>query len=296
MAAETLQDLEGRLARIEDLGAGVSTMKALAAVNIQHFENAAAAAQGYFDNVLSALQILLINEPDGVCYPESNSSDSLIVAIGSDQGMVGQFNELVADKSAKQMNDIRIRDSRAHLLSLGPRAASSLLNLKLEIDDELSMAGNLNDAVDVVRNLLDFIADNGQSDYPLWVVHNRPDGGASYKTAGRRILPLDRELLDTVRNRNWEGRSIPQIRYYWDSLFYELSREYLFVAMYTAVVESLASENAARLAAMQAAENNIEEKKEQVGTRYNQQRQYSITSELLDIVSGFESLGENKPV
>jgi F-type H+-transporting ATPase subunit gamma len=79
-------------------------------------------------------------------------------------------------------------------------------------------------------------------------------------------------------------------RYSWKSLFEKLSREYLFITLYYAVVQSLASENAARLAAMQAAEKNIDEKKEEVRTMFNQKRQSSITEELLDIVGGFEAL------
>jgi len=57
-------------------------------------------------------------------------------------------------------------------------------------------------------------------------------------------------------------------------------------------VESLASENAARLAAMQGAQKNIEELMDDLENQYNQLRQMSITGELLDIVSGFEALGQ----
>jgi F-type H+-transporting ATPase subunit gamma len=55
-------------------------------------------------------------------------------------------------------------------------------------------------------------------------------------------------------------------------------------------VESLAAENASRMASMQAAERNIDERIQELIKRLNQQRQTAITSELLDIVSGFEAL------
>jgi len=77
------------------------------------------------------------------------------------------------------------------------------------------------------------------------------------------------------------------------SLFSSLIREYLFVSLFRAFAESLASENASRLAAMQGAEKNIEEQLGELNRRYHQQRQMSITEELLDIVSGYEALSDD---
>jgi F-type H+-transporting ATPase subunit gamma len=76
----------------------------------------------------------------------------------------------------------------------------------------------------------------------------------------------------------------------WDELFAALMRQYLFVSLYRAAVESLAAENASRLAAMQGAESSVEERLETLENRYHRQRQLRITEELLDIVSGFEAL------
>jgi F-type H+-transporting ATPase subunit gamma len=76
----------------------------------------------------------------------------------------------------------------------------------------------------------------------------------------------------------------------WETLFSALIREYLFVSLYRATIESLASENAARLSSMQAAAKNIEERLAVRNAGYCQQRQNVVIGELLDIVSGFEAL------
>jgi F-type H+-transporting ATPase subunit gamma len=73
-------------------------------------------------------------------------------------------------------------------------------------------------------------------------------------------------------------------------LFSELTRQYLFVSLYRACAESMASENASRLASMQAAEGNIGERLDEFHAQLRNERQNSITEELLDIVSGFEAL------
>jgi F-type H+-transporting ATPase subunit gamma len=69
-----------------------------------------------------------------------------------------------------------------------------------------------------------------------------------------------------------------------------LIREYLFVSIFRACAESLASENASRLAAMQRADKNIDELLEDLNRTFHRLRQSGIDEELFDVISGFESL------
>jgi F-type H+-transporting ATPase subunit gamma len=75
-------------------------------------------------------------------------------------------------------------------------------------------------------------------------------------------------------------------------LFVRFIRQYLFASLYRAFAESLASENASRLASMKGAERNIEERLSELSSLFRRQRQISITGELLDIVSGFKALAK----
>jgi F-type H+-transporting ATPase subunit gamma len=79
----------------------------------------------------------------------------------------------------------------------------------------------------------------------------------------------------------------------WQQLLGSLIRQFFFIALYRTMVESLASENAARLAAMQVAEKNINQRLDEITGQYNHRRQSAITAELLDIVSGFEALASS---
>jgi F-type H+-transporting ATPase subunit gamma len=74
------------------------------------------------------------------------------------------------------------------------------------------------------------------------------------------------------------------------TLFSSLIRHYLFVSLFRAFAETMASENASRLVAMQGAEKNIDERLVELNAQFHQKRQMSITEELLDIVAGFEAL------
>ena len=69
-----------------------------------------------------------------------------------------------------------------------------------------------------------------------------------------------------------------------------LIREYLFISLFRACAESLTSENASRLAAMQRAEENIGDSLEHLNATFHRVRQSGIDEELFDVVSGFEAL------
>ncbi len=125
---------------------------------------------------------------------------------------------------------------------------------------------------------------------PVLLFHNRPEGRSSYYPSVTQVMPLAREWLENIQAREWESRKVPLYTMDYEKLFSSLLREYIFIMLFRSLVESLAAENASRLASMQAAESNIEEHMDELTKQYNQTRQEAITSEILDIVSGYEAL------
>jgi F-type H+-transporting ATPase subunit gamma len=123
--------------------------------------------------------------------------------------------------------------------------------------------------------------------------HSRPTSQASFRPHTVRMLPLDRSWLEQLKEKKWESRCLPIFTMDPELLFSALVRQYLFVSIFRAFVESLASENASRLASMQGAEKNIGERLAELNNQYHQQRQMAITEELLDIVAGFEAMKES---
>jgi F-type H+-transporting ATPase subunit gamma len=87
----------------------------------------------------------------------------------------------------------------------------------------------------------------------IYVFHNRLQSAALYEPVGKRLLPLDAKWRDELIRLPWPGPNLPQIL--GDSMptLAALVREYLFISIYKACAESLASENGSRLAAMQRA-------------------------------------------
>ena len=124
----------------------------------------------------------------------------------------------------------------------------------------------------------------------LHLFHNRPVAGASYAPVGQRLLPLDEEWRRNLAKRPWPTRSLPEVMGNGTATMGALIREYLFVSLFRACAESLASENASRLAAMQRADKNIDELLEDLQKTFHRLRQSGIDEELFDVISGFEAL------
>ena len=124
----------------------------------------------------------------------------------------------------------------------------------------------------------------------LHLFYNRPTSGAVYAPVNQRLLPLDENWRRTLADVPWPTRNLPEVVGSGTETLRALIREYLFVSLFRACAESLASENASRLAAMQRADKNIDELLEDLNGRFHRLRQSSIDEELFDVISGFEAL------
>jgi F-type H+-transporting ATPase subunit gamma len=92
----------------------------------------------------------------------------------------------------------------------------------------------------------------------------------------------------------WPTGNLPEVMGSGTATLRAFIREYLFVSLFRACAESLASENASRLAAMQRADKNIDESLEDLNGKFHRLRQSGIDEELFDVVSGFEALSAKK--
>jgi len=103
-------------------------------------------------------------------------------------------------------------------------------------------------------------------------------------------LRLDEAWLHSMTQTPWATKKIPEVLGNGVKTIRALLREYLFVALFRACAQSLASENASRLAAMQRAERNIDQLREELQKTFYRLRQSKIDEELFDVISGVEAL------
>jgi F-type H+-transporting ATPase subunit gamma len=104
------------------------------------------------------------------------------------------------------------------------------------------------------------------------------------------LLPLDAKWQQGLVKVKWPDGALPEVMGAGTATLRALIREYLFISLFRACAESLASENASRLAAMERADRNIDELLSNLRNTTRRLRQSSIDEELFDVVSGFEAL------
>ncbi len=124
--------------------------------------------------------------------------------------------------------------------------------------------------------------------------YNQRRSAATYELKQLQLMPLSRDFMDQLGKQDWPSRSLPIYHLPWRDLFTLVVRQYLFLQLFRACAESLASENASRIAAMQQAEKNIDQRLNELSSQFNQNRQRAITEELLDIISGFEAVTDTE--
>jgi F-type H+-transporting ATPase subunit gamma len=108
------------------------------------------------------------------------------------------------------------------------------------------------------------------------------------------LLPLDHDLVQELQVKPWNSRSLPTFSMAPSKLFQALIRSHLFASMFRASAEALVTENAARLALMSQAEQSVDDRLDALISETRSVRQSEITTELLDVIIGFEALKKQK--
>ena len=294
---QTSEALKRRIQSAQDLLGVVKTMKALAAVSIRQYQKAVESLGDYNRTVEMGLQIALRERRGGGAASDQAKVNRIgAIIFGSDQGLCGQLNNIIVAHANEEMARIGVKKENRIVIAVGMRTADILEDTGQRVLEVLTTPGSTSGITPMVQDITVLLENwrfKRQIEH-MYLFFNHYVSGATYRPKTVRLLPVDREWLKNLEMKKWPSKTLPMFTMDWEALFRSLIREYLFVSLYRAFAESLASENASRLAAMQSAEKNIEERLEELFLQYHRQRQMTITEELLDIVAGFEALGGTK--
>lgn len=289
----THEHLSERIKSLRDLRSIVRTMKALAVVSIRQYERAAEASETYYATIATGLQVVLRDTAELPSTPARGADRSPVGAIvfGSDYGLCGRFNENIAEHCLARLSELAPNRS-IRALSVGARPVAELEAGGAQVETALAAPAASTRIGTVVEQLLHRIEhwrnERGITHVRLFRNWQRTTG--RYEAGDMALLPVERGRFPHFHPRRWPGASLPTYSMSRRRLLGSLLRQYFFVTLFRACADSLAAENGARLAAMQAAESNLDQHLEATVGHYRRARQDSITSELLDVVSGFEAL------
>ena len=297
-----------------DLQSVVRTMKAMAASSIGQYENAVRALDDYYRTVQLGLAACLrpgmafdaagdvaagaaADVAAGAAAPGASQSKGAILALvfGSDQGLVGQFNYVMVEFTVAALDKLT---GEKTVWAIGERIGSRLGETAL-VQEKSGKSGKsfmLPNSIGAVTQLvgqilteLEAVREQGEIGQ-VFLFHNRPEAGAIHAPVVQRLLPLDDAWRRDLAGMAWPTNMLPEVVNDKAQTLLAFVREYLFVSLFRACAESLASENASRLSAMQRAEKNIDDLLENLNRNYSRLRQGRIDEELFDVVSGFEAL------
>ncbi|MFP3883011.1 MAG: F0F1 ATP synthase subunit gamma [Actinomycetota bacterium] len=291
----TLGSLDRKLRVGEELHSVVGTMKGLAAVAIHDYERAMAALREYTSSVERGLQIVLFDRPESVPEDLPDRGRVAMIVIGTDQGLCGPINREIAATARDWGEEHRLDPDQRLVVALGVRAARELELLGMPPSEHEDLPGSVDGISRVVDDLIlriDRWRTAGDVDRVL-VFFQHPLQRTRRTPRMFQVLPPDANRLRRIAGRPWPTRMLPAFPHDRAELLSALLREDLFVALYRAVAEAKTAEHGARLSAMQAAEQNIEDRIADLRVAYHQLRQAKITEEILDVVSGFEAFEDS---
>jgi F-type H+-transporting ATPase subunit gamma len=296
---DTLEDLRKKLSGAKDIKSVVRAMKAMAASNIAQYEAAVSSLGDYYHTVSLGIAAWLIQEKiHGITenkVPEK-SGDKPVCAIvfGSDQGLVGRFNNVMTDFVTQSLHAL---PGSKTLWVIGERVQLLLADTGLAASKTFAVPNSIDAVTPLISQILMEIEamTEKQPETQFYIFHNQPKPLAGYEPVMQRLLPLDEQWRRDFTQIKWPTSYLPELIGKSGPALLALISEYLFVSLFKACTESLASENASRLESMQRADKNIGNLLDSLGHKFQRLRQSSIDEELFDVVSGFEALNA-KPI
>jgi F-type H+-transporting ATPase subunit gamma len=284
----TVQQIGRSISVAEDLGGVVGTMKGLAAVSVRQYERARESAQDYIDTLELGLQIVVRHNLE-LPKPRALGRPVGIIIFGTEQGLCGPLNRHILEYAGGWIADEGIGRKDRRILAVGTRLGEEIRGFSLDAEALLphpsSVAGTTERIEDILLRIDEWLA-GGVTDI-VAIYHSRA-AQTRAQPVRSTIHPLEASLLHEIAARPWETNMLPSVAGSPTDVFATLSRQLIVARLFIAFADALASEHGERLIAMQGAESNIDQRLEDLQSEYRRERQTAITSELLDLISGYE--------
>lgn len=286
----SLKEVKTRIASVNSTRKITSAMKMVASSKLHHAQQAIESMRPYEHQLSHIMSTFVANMEGSIESPYSGSREIKRVAIvvyTSNSSLCGAFNANVVKAFNHKLDDYKKAGIEVvKVYALGKKAADAVAKVGFNNPTDYSTLldhPSYKKASDIATEIMDLYT-TGQIDKAELIYHH-------FKSAGSQILTEETFLpieLDTTSN-NQEG-SKQAIDFIAEpskeDVIAELIPKSLHLKLFTALLDSLASEHAARVIAMQAATDNADDLLRELTLTYNKTRQQAITSELLDIVGG----------
>ena len=287
----TMRDIKRRKSSIESTEQITKAMKLVATVKLQKSRTRAENSRLYFNMMYSTIQEMLLKS-QGISHrylKPGTSPKKAVVVITSNRGLAGGYNanvvRLVPGRGLKP-EDVRI-------FAVGRKGRDALARKGYEIAADHSDVINeplYSDAMEITRELLSLF--EKQEIGEIYLAYTSFKNTVSQIPRFMKLLPVDPEAAELKAEGEGLKPDLLLMNYEPDEteVLDAIIPKYVSSLIYGAFLEAVASENGARMTAMDSATNNAEEMIEKLSLQYNRARQGSITQELTEIIAGANAI------
>ena len=281
-----LKEIRGRIKSITSIQKVTSAMKMVAAAKLRTSQSNMEQCRPY-SNKISVLLNDFLSECDNVNFDlmqEREVSKTLYIVITSDRGMAGAFNTNILKKAQSDI-DVDGKD-QARIISIGKKSRDYFKNRNFDIISEhIDFWGELNfdHAINIGNEIVDLFISKKVDKVKIY--YNEFKNLATQVIKDVDFLPL--KQFDSNENKKQLDRLFEPSK---EDILRSLIPKYINVQIWQFLLESYASEQAARMLAMENATDNAGDMIKDLGLQYNKARQSAITTEIIEIVSGANAL------
>ena len=281
----SIRDIKRRRDSIQSTEQITKAMKLISTVKLQKSRAKAEASKPYYDMMYDTINSML-RKSGSIEHKYLKSGDSkrkAVVVITSNRGLAGGYNSNIAKLV---LQDERLEPGLTDIYAIGRKGKESLGKKGYHIAQDYSEVINepiYRDAADITMELLDAFGQNRIGE--IYLVYTSFKNTVTQIPTLKKLLPVEMaeesEKMDLTL-MNYEPNE--------DEVLDSIIPKYMSSLIYGALLEAVASENGARMTAMDSATNNAEDMIEELGLIYNRARQGSITQELTEIIAGANAI------
>ena len=282
----SMRDIKRRKSSIQSTQQITKAMKLVSTVKLQKARLRAENAKPYFQYMYQTMTSIL-NRSENINHPYlsvGSSEKKAVVAVTSNRGLAGGYNSNIV----KLIANSDLKKDEVLVYALGRKGKEGLLRRGYQVQEDCSDVmedPSYKDAADLCRKLLaDF--SNGEIG-EIYLAYTEFKNTVSQIPKLMKLLPLE-----TAEGKKEEpGNKIPMnFDPDEEEVLDMIIPKYMSSILYGAFMEGIASENGARMQAMDSATSNAEEIIQDLSLKYNRARQSSITQELTEIIAGAEAI------
>ncbi|QPH95316.1 ATP synthase F1 subunit gamma [Campylobacter concisus] len=291
-----LKDIKRKIKSVQNTQKTTRAMKLVSTAKLRKAEEAARYSRVYalkINEVLSEIAYK-INQYASVMAESKffNTTKSVekvdIIFVTADKGLCGGFNVQTIKTVRRMIDELKAKKIKVRLRAVGKKGIE-FFNFQgvelLETYVGASSSPTYEKAQKIIKDAIDDFT-NGITDKVV-LIHNGYKNMISQEIRVNDIVPIEPSKIVAVETNSLMEFE-PEDNY--TKIMDELLNKYFEYSMYYALVDSLAAEHSARMQAMDNATNNAKERVKQLNLAYNKARQESITTELIEIISGVESM------